>query len=110
MCRYPRSRHNAAREPPAGIATLEANFFRPIRHPRGAARMSHEQRRAASIDMGRTPMHDSRLIGAIAFAVALLVAPAGAAAHDDAKYPDLRGQWDRIGPPNWTPAGKPPFT
>ncbi len=55
-------------------------------------------------------MNDPRLIGAIALTVALLIAPEGAAAVDDSKYPDLRGQWDRVGVPNWTPAGKPPFT
>jgi hypothetical protein len=56
------------------------------------------------------PMNDTRLISAVALTVALLMAPAGAAIFDDSKYPNLKGQWDRIGPPNWTPAGKPPFT
>jgi len=55
-------------------------------------------------------MNDTRLISAVALTVALLMAPAGAAIFDDSKYPNLKGQWDRIGPPNWTPAGKPPFT
>src|SRR5262245_4254365 len=55
-------------------------------------------------------MNEMRLIAAIALAAALLIAPAGVAALDDSKYPDMKGQWDRVGPPNWTPAGKPPFT
>src|SRR5947209_19580244 len=56
-------------------------------------------------------MKDARLVvGAIALALVLLVLPRGALAFDEAKYPDLKGQWDRVGPPNWTPAGKPPFT
>src|SRR6266487_867665 len=54
-------------------------------------------------------MIDRNSFGAVALALALLI-PAGALAFDEAKYPDLRGQWDRVGPPNWTPAGKPPFT
>src|SRR5581483_9054201 len=36
-------------------------------------------------------------MGAIAFAAALLMASAGAFAFDDAKYPDLSGQWTREG-------------
>ena len=56
-------------------------------------------------------MHDTRLIGAFAFAAALLMAPASASAFDESKYPDLKGQWDRLGnPPSWAPAGKPPLT
>jgi hypothetical protein len=35
------------------------------------------------------------LIGSIAVAAALGLAIAGAQAHDDAKYPDLKGQWAR---------------
>jgi len=38
------------------------------------------------------------------------MAPADAAAFDESKYPDLKGQWDRVGVPNWTPAGRPPLT
>jgi hypothetical protein len=55
-------------------------------------------------------MNDTCLIGAIALAAALLIAPGSAAAFDDSKYPDMKGQWDCVGVPNWTPAGKPPFT
>ena len=55
-------------------------------------------------------MNDTQLMAAIALTAALLIAPAGAAVSDDSKYPDMKGQWDRVGPPNWTPAGKPPFT
>src|SRR5262245_44069029 len=38
------------------------------------------------------------------------MASAGAEAFDESKYPDLKGQWERVGVPNWTPAGKPPLT
>jgi len=37
-------------------------------------------------------MNDTRLIGAIALTAALLIAPADAAAFDESKYPDLKGQ------------------
>ncbi len=46
----------------------------------------------------------------IALTAALVTASAGAEAFDESKYPDLKGQWERVGVPNWTPAGKPPFT
>jgi hypothetical protein len=47
----------------------------------------------------------------IAVVSVLTVAIAGAQAHDEKKYPDLRGQWRRIGSAEWTPAGqKPPLT
>ena len=36
-------------------------------------------------------------IGVVAFSAALLMAIANAAAHDEAKYPDLRGQWTAVG-------------
>ena len=36
-------------------------------------------------------------IGVVAFAAALLIEIASAGAHDEAKYPDLRGQWTAIG-------------
>ncbi len=40
-------------------------------------------------------------IGAIALAAALWMIPAGAQAFDDTKYPDLKGQWHRVGSPRW---------
>jgi hypothetical protein len=45
-------------------------------------------------------------------ALALWLVPTGARALDDtAKYPDLRGQWQRIGPNRWESAGhKAPLT
>jgi hypothetical protein len=44
-------------------------------------------------------------IGLIALAVALSVLPSGARALDDlSKYPDLKGQWQRIGPNRWESA------
>jgi hypothetical protein len=46
----------------------------------------------------------------IALTAALVMASAGAEAFDESKYPDLKGQWERVGPPNWAPAGKPPLT
>jgi hypothetical protein len=50
-------------------------------------------------------------IGALVLATALATAIAGAQASDDSKYPDLRGQWRRVGSAEWTPAGqKPPLT
>ena len=40
-------------------------------------------------------------IGAVAAAAVLLIAAPGAQAFDDAKYPNLKGQWNRIGSPRW---------
>ncbi len=48
------------------------------------------------------------LIGAVAMAAAFGVAPASA--HDESKYPDLKGQWvstDGNAPARWDPT-KPP--
>jgi len=42
------------------------------------------------------------LLGWLALA-ALCLATVAARAFDDAKYPDFKGQWDRIGPPRWDP-------
>jgi hypothetical protein len=42
----------------------------------------------------------------LAVAIAAL-APAGARAHDDSKYPDLRGQWFRLGAGSFVPDRKP---
>jgi hypothetical protein len=43
--------------------------------------------------------------------LALCASISGAAAVEDAKYPDLRGQWDRVGVPRWVQAGqKAPLT
>ena len=49
---------------------------------------------------------------AIALATALLATPAIAQVVDFSKYPDLKGQWERTGPPNnWRQlAGPPPLT
>jgi hypothetical protein len=48
---------------------------------------------------------------AIAVASVLAAAIGGPRAHDEKKYPDLRGQWRRVGSAEWTPAGqKPPLT
>ena len=33
--------------------------------------------------------------------MALAMTFAVAQAFDDAKYPDMKGQWNRVGPPNW---------
>jgi hypothetical protein len=46
------------------------------------------------------------------FAVAVsLLGLGGALALDESKYPDFRGQWDRLGPPGWVAyAGPPPYT
>ena len=43
-------------------------------------------------------------IGSVAIAVALGAAMAGARAHDEAKYPDWKGQWVRMGGIQWDPS------
>ncbi len=52
-------------------------------------------------------MHYRSSIGAIALMAALLMSLSGAAAFDESKYPDMKGQWVRVGNPNWVPAGAP---
>ena len=54
-------------------------------------------------------MHELRLLAAIALTAGLM-ASASARILDESKFPDLKGQWDRVGPPNWTQAGPPPLT
>jgi hypothetical protein len=51
------------------------------------------------------------MVCVIAVASVLAAAISSARAHDEKKYPDLRGQWRRVGSAEWTPAGqKPPLT
>src|SRR5215831_12434040 len=45
--------------------------------------------------------------GAIALTASLVFFVAGACAYDESKYPDMKGQWVRVGNPNWAPAGAP---
>jgi hypothetical protein len=55
-------------------------------------------------------MLNKGLIGLLATA-ALLLAPGGAQAFDESKYPDLKGQWERVGAPRWVgPGQKAPLT
>ena len=49
-------------------------------------------------------MLDRRSVGAIALAAVLSMATVGAWAHDEAKYPDWKGQWSRIGGVQWDPS------
>jgi hypothetical protein len=53
------------------------------------------------ISPGRMLMPYRHAIGAAALTAALLIAAPGAQAFDDAKYPNLKGQWNRIGSPRW---------
>ena len=47
----------------------------------------------------------------VALAAALMLTSTAASAFDDAKYPDMKGQWNRIGSPNWQAVvGPPPLT
>jgi hypothetical protein len=52
-------------------------------------------------------MLDRGSIHAVVLTAALLSPVAGASAYDETKYPNLKGQWVRIGNPNWAPAGAP---
>ena len=56
-------------------------------------------------------LHRSLIASAIAAALTAMVSAAPAA--DPAKYPDLKGQWHRVGAPRWIPPGsgqRPPLT
>lgn len=46
-------------------------------------------------------MHYRSAVAALALAAMLLVSLTGARAFDESKYPNLKGQWDRIGAPRW---------
>ena len=55
-------------------------------------------------------LHKS-LFGMLAATAALVLAPCGARAFDETKYPDLKGQWERVGAPRWVaPGQKAPLT
>jgi hypothetical protein len=52
-----------------------------------------------------------RSLGIVATVAALCAATAGAQTLDQSKYPDFKGQWNRIGAPRWLPPGqKAPLT
>jgi hypothetical protein len=56
-------------------------------------------------------MSQRNSIAAIVLAAALPMMIAAALAADQSKYPDFRGQWERVDRPNWTGTGvKPPLT
>src|SRR5262249_62332521 len=67
----------------------------------------HVQQHTFRLTGRRAPMNNTR---PIALTAALVMASAGAEAFDESKYPALKGQWERVGVPNRTPAGKPPLT
>lgn len=50
------------------------------------------------------------LIGSVVLATALWMGVGGAWAFDESKYPDLKGQWQRIGAPRWAKASEAPLT
>jgi hypothetical protein len=55
-------------------------------------------------------MLDRSSIATIALALALSMAQSAARAADESRYPDLKGQWVRVGGPNWIqPTGTPKF-
>src|SRR5262245_5471593 len=58
---------------------------------------------------GKTMLHRT-LIGAVALAAASLMANADARAFEDAKHPELRGQWNRVGAPRWPKPKTAPLT
>src|SRR5262249_60845587 len=61
---------------------------------------------AQAVTKGRTVMQYRRSIVAFVSLAALVMSIAGAAAFDESKYPDLKGKWDRVGPPRWVQAGQ----
>src|SRR5258705_3075143 len=58
----------------------------------------------------RTVMLKRGLIGSVVLATALCMSVSGAWAFDESKYPDLKGQWQRIGAPRWAKASEAPLT
>jgi hypothetical protein len=55
-------------------------------------------------------MLDPRAIAPIALAAALLTASTGVNAFDESKYPDLKGQWLRVGDARWADPNEAPLT
>ena len=49
-------------------------------------------------------MRCTNSIGAIALTVATIAATVGVRAHDESKYPDLKGQWFRVGAGSFDPS------
>ena len=50
-------------------------------------------------------------IGSLALIAALAMTFTVAQAFDETKYPDMKGQWNRVGVPNWQAVnGPPPLT
>src|SRR5262252_3896646 len=54
--------------------------------------------------VGRSVMRGRSLIGPIVLGAALMAAPGGGRAHEDSKYPDWTGQWQRVGGIQWDPS------
>jgi hypothetical protein len=50
------------------------------------------------------------LIGSVVLATALWMSVGSAWTFDESKYPDLKGQWQRIGAPRWAKASEAPLT
>ena len=50
------------------------------------------------------------IVGSVALAAALCMTIGSAQAFDESKYPDLKGQWQRIGAPRWASAREAPLT
>jgi len=55
-------------------------------------------------------MVNRSIIGSVALAAALCMTIGSAQAFDESKYPDLKGQWQRIGAPRWASAREAPLT
>jgi hypothetical protein len=55
-------------------------------------------------------MLDRSSIGSVALVAALLFVTGSAQAFDESKYPDLKGQWNRIGAPRWADPTTAPLT
>src|SRR5438105_222023 len=65
---------------------------------------------ASAIGCGRRTMRHRNAIGALVMLAAVLTANCGAHAIDEAKYPDLSGQWNRVGAPRWANPKTAPLT
>src|SRR5262245_11345309 len=61
--------------------------------------------------MSSNVMVDRSWSAAVTLALALYMAVGTSAqAFDETKYPDLKGQWQRVGPPRWADPSKAPLT
>src|SRR5262245_44317443 len=104
--------HERRIPPPVGRTRRVYHPSHVVLCARLALTREKETNRPTTQPASRDHMLDRQRITAITLAGGLVLAAAHAQAFDDSKYPDMKGQWLRVGNPNWAPPGapRPPLT